>query len=280
MRHTLFLASLLMTASVAVFAQLPQPERIPRIEEMKGKTILLFTPHPDDDAFCCAGTIALLAQNGNRIHVVIYTNDDKGSYDPDMTSERLARIRKSEEEAGNATIGIPKENLLWLGHHDGMLEYVDSKSLVEQVTGIIRKYRPDVVLTVDPGAASVRWHKTDHRMAAMNTLDAIRAAEWHLYFPNQRLQQGLEPWHVPELLFFYVLDKDANVWVNIDSTLDKKIAASLCHVSQFEPGVHKYRPDWQPEDRKKAEQEVKAMIPHRDGHAVEAFRYATEFNQY
>jgi LmbE family N-acetylglucosaminyl deacetylase len=269
-----------MTASLAVFAQLPQPERIPRIEEMKGKTILLFTPHPDDDAFCCAGTIALLAKNGNRIHVVIYTNDDKGSYDPDMTSERLARIRKTEEEAGNATIGIPSQNLLWLGHHDGMLEYVDSKSLVEQVTGIIRKYRPDVVLTVDPGAASVRWHKTDHRMAAMNTLDAIRAAEWHLYFPNQLLQQGLEPWRVPEILFFYVLNQDANVWVNIDSVLDKKIEASLCHVSQFEPGVHKYRPDWQPEDRKKAEAEVQSMIQHRDGHAVEAFRYATEFNQY
>ena len=24
----------------------------PRIEDMRGKTILLFTPHPDDDAIC------------------------------------------------------------------------------------------------------------------------------------------------------------------------------------------------------------------------------------
>ena len=102
----------------------------PRIEELKGKTVLLFTPHPDDDAFCCAGTVARLAANGNRIFVVIYTNDDKGSYDLDMTSERLARIRKAEEEAGNAVVGVPKENLLWLGHHDGMLEYVDSLRLV------------------------------------------------------------------------------------------------------------------------------------------------------
>ena len=43
----------------------------------------------------------------------------------------------------------------------------------------------------------MRRHKTDHRMAAMNTIDAIRAAEWHLYFPNQRLHDGLEPWYVP-----------------------------------------------------------------------------------
>lgn len=252
----------------------------PRIEELKGKTILLFTPHPDDDAFCCAGTVARLAANGNRIFVVIYTNDDKGSYDLDMTSERLARIRKAEEEAGNAVVGVPKENLLWLGHHDGMLEYVDSLRLVEQATEIIRRYRPDLVLLPDPGSDYVRWHKTDHRMAAMNTLDAIRAAEWHLYFPNQRLQLGLEPWQVPAYLFYYVTPRDANYWVNIDPVLDKKLDAGLASVSQFEPAVHKYRPDWLPEDRAKALAELKSAQVHRDGHTVEAFRYATEFNQF
>jgi len=252
----------------------------PRIEELKGKTILLFTPHPDDDAFCCAGTVARLAANGNRIFVVIYTNDDKGSYDLDMTSERLARIRKAEEEAGNAVVGVPKENLLWLGHHDGMLEYVDSLRLVEQATEIIRRYRPDLVLLPDPGSDYVRWHKTDHRMAAMNTMDAIRAAEWHLYFPNQRLQLGLEPWQVPAYLFYYVTPRDANYWVNIDPVLDKKLDAGLASVSQFEPAVHKYRPDWLPEDRAKALAELKSAQVHRDGHTVEAFRYAIEFIQF
>ena len=252
----------------------------PRIEELKGKTVLLFTPHPDDDAFCCAGTVARLAANGNRIFVVIYTNDDKGSYDLDMTSERLTRIRKAEEEAGNAVVGVPKENLLWLGHHDGMLEYVDSLRLVEQATEIIRRYRPDLVLLPDPGSDYVRWHKTDHRMAAMNTMDAIRAAEWHLYFPNQRLQLGLEPWQVPAYLFYYVTPRDANYWVNIDPVLDKKLNAGLASVSQFEPAVHKYRPDWLPKDRAKALAELKSAQVHRDGHTVEAFRYATEFNQF
>ena len=68
-----------------------------RLETMQGKTIMLFTPHPDDDTFCCAGTLSLLAKNQNQIYIVIYTNDDKGSYDPEMTSERLARIRQAIE---------------------------------------------------------------------------------------------------------------------------------------------------------------------------------------
>src|SRR5579859_2856629 len=77
----------------------------PALEKLEGKTILLFTPHPDDDTFCCAGTLALLAKRHNNIHIFIYTNDDKGSYDPDMTSERLARIRKAEEEEACRIIG-------------------------------------------------------------------------------------------------------------------------------------------------------------------------------
>ena len=30
-----------------------------QLEKLEKKTILLFTPHPDDDTFCCAGTLVL-----------------------------------------------------------------------------------------------------------------------------------------------------------------------------------------------------------------------------
>src|SRR5207249_7022424 len=55
--------------------------------------------------------------------IVIYTNDDKGSYDPKMTSQELARIRKAEEEVSEGLLGTPKENIIWMGYDDGMLEY-------------------------------------------------------------------------------------------------------------------------------------------------------------
>ena len=262
----------------ATIANLLPAQTKPHLEDLTGKTILVFTPHPDDDTFCCAGTLALLAKN-NNVRIVIYTNDDKGSYDPEMTSERLARIRMHEEEEACRVLGIPKENITWLQFHDGMLEYANTRDLVEQVTGIIRRYRPYVVLSIDPGSEYVRWHKTDHRMAANNTMDAIRAAEWHLYFPNQRLHDGLEPWLVPEEYYFYVTPKDANYWVNIDSVLDKKLDAAVAHVSQFEPSINKYRPDWSPADLEKTKADVRNHIPKKDGHYVEAFRWGTGFNQ-
>jgi len=246
---------------------------------MQGKTIMLFTPHPDDDTFCCAGTLSLMARNQNKIYIVIYTNDDKGSYDPEMTSERLARIRQAEEEEACRVVGIPKQNIIWLQYHDGMLEYANTRDLVEQVTGLIRKYRPDVALSIDPGSEYVRWHKTDHRMAAMNTIDAIRAAEWHLYFPNQRLHDGLEPWKVPQEFFYYVTSKDANYFVNIDSVLDRKLDAAAAHVSQFSPSINHYRADWEPAQLDKMKTGLRARVVQKDGHAVETFRTARGFNQ-
>src|SRR5258708_30736534 len=110
MTRILFAASTLLTILTATISAQPQTG----LEELRGKTILLFTPHPDDDTFCCAGTLALLAANGNNVRIVIYTNDDKGSYDPDMTSEHLARIRMHEEEEACRILGIPKENITWL----------------------------------------------------------------------------------------------------------------------------------------------------------------------
>ncbi len=250
-----------------------------QLEKSNNKTILLFTPHPDDDTFCCAGTLAILARQNNRIHIILYTNDDKGSYDPEMTSQRLAQIRSAEEEQACRVIGIPKENLHWLQFHDGMLEYANPLDLVEQVTKIIRTFRPDIVMSIDPGSEYVRWHKTDHRMSANNTIDAIRAAEWHLYFPNQLLHDHLQPWRVPVEAYFYVTPQDANYWVNIDSVVDLKLQAATAHVSQFEPAIRKYRPDWDPKDLERVKSRLLGRAVKRDGHIVEAYRISGSFNQ-
>ena len=81
---------------------------------------------------------------------MLYTNDNEGSYDFKMPSQRLARIRKREEEdAALAVLGTPKENILWMGYDDGMLEYAPQPNLVGETTAVIRRIRPNVVLSVD-----------------------------------------------------------------------------------------------------------------------------------
>ena len=259
-------------ALLACFAQAQD-----RVEQWKGKTVMVFTPHPDDDVFGCGGTLSLLAKNGNKIIVVIYTNDNKGSFDLEMTSERLARIRKAEQEAAMEVIGIPKANIIWMGYDDGELEYAEPKALCGQATKLIRQYRPDVVFSVDPGEWYERWHKSDHRMGGFNTADAIRAAEFHLYYPEHLLVDGLKPYRVPLMMFYYAAD-EANYWVDISDVVDQKIKAITKHVSQFEPSINKYRSDWDPKDLAKLVEYLKGRATKKDGKVVEAFRRATGFN--
>ncbi|MFM8393795.1 MAG: PIG-L deacetylase family protein [Acidobacteriota bacterium] len=248
-----------------------------RIEAWRGRTVLVFTPHPDDDLFGAGGTLALLARNGNRIYIVIYTNDNKGSFDLEMTSERLARIRKAEEESAMGLLGIPRENIFWMGYDDGELEYAEPKILCGRATKYIRQFRPDVVFSIDPGEWYDRWHKTDHRMAAFNTADAIRAAEFHLYYPEHLLVDGLKPWRVPLMMFYYA-ESEANYWVDITSVIDLKAEAVSRHVSQFEPSITRYRPDWDPQVLKTFLDGVRSRATKRDGRYAEGFRRATSFN--
>lgn len=267
----LFLLTSLPLAVGQIATPEPEYKGEDRVENWKGKSILVVTPHPDDDTFNCAGTLAKLAKNGNKIIILIYTTDNAGSNDPKMTKEKLAAIRKSEEEESCKVIGIPKENIVWLGYDDGMLEYVDKKDLTKQVAREIRKYRPDAVFSIDPGAPYDQWHKSDHRTAAFLTVDAMRAASWRLYFPDLEAA-GFKQWSVPVAFLFY--SAQPNYSVDIDDVADLKRKASAAHVSQFGDFLEHYDEAKVPEQRAKIEKELKTspFIKREKGKIVEKFR--------
>jgi len=58
-----------------------------------------------------------------------------------------------------------------------------------------------------------------------------------------------------------------------------KLNAALAHVSQWSPSIDHYRPDWDPATLDKLKTELRRQAAKKDGHFVEAFRYATGFNQ-
>jgi LmbE family N-acetylglucosaminyl deacetylase len=239
-----------------------------RVERWEGKTILIVTPHPDDDTFTSGGTLALLAPR-NKVHVLIYTSDNAGSRDPTMTHERLAAIRKAEEEEACRILGIPVENITWLGHDDGMLEYVDRRELTKQVAREIRRLRPDAVFSVDPGAPYEQWHKSDHRTGGYITADAMRAAEWRLYFPELEAE-GLAPWDVPVVFLFY--SAQPNYTVDITAVIDSKARAAAAHSSQFGLLVDHYDKARADAQRPELERELKGRAPIENGRYVERFR--------
>ena len=228
-------------------------EQTDRIENWKDKTIMICCAHPDDD-IRSTGTLAKLVKNGNKVIVVMYTNGNKGSQDLEMTSERLAQIRKKEEEAACDLIGIPCENIHWLGYDDGELEYAEPKQLCGKVARLIRMHRPDAVFSFDPGREFEQWHKTDHRTAAFNTVDAARAAAYHLYYPEHLLYEALKPFKVSEFVFFDT--REPNCEVDVSEEIEQKLLASAAHVSQRGAANRKYAPERTAEEEDALQQRI------------------------
>lgn len=282
MNQLKFLAlSLCMFLCISIYGQdtISDPANPQDITTWHGKTIILFSPHEDDD-LAAAGTMAKLIKNGNKIFIVLYTNGNKGTHDLDMTSERLAQIRKKEDLAANKILGIPQENIFFLGYDDGMLEYVPQKEIVEKVCWFIRKYRPDAIFTMDPGSKYSIWHKTDHRASALLTVDGARAAAYHLYFPQHLTKEGLQSYTVRDW-FFYESDGiviDGNYKTDITDVAELKWQAACQHTSQVGKGNMKYTgPGMDPEDKEK----LKIMITKdSDGKVYEQFRRVQESLSY
>ncbi|MCJ7725062.1 MAG: PIG-L family deacetylase [Acidimicrobiia bacterium] len=176
--------------------------------------------HPDDIEFGAGGTLARWAAAGTRVTLLVMTDGSKGSWDPAADPAELAVRRTAEQQAAADALGAAE--VLQAGHVDGELEY--SIALRGQVCEYIRAVRPSVVLGHDP------WQRyqlhPDHRVTGMAVVDGVVAARDHLFFP----EQGLAP-HRPAALLLWFPD-EPNHWEDIAGSLDRKVAALLCHASQ------------------------------------------------
>jgi len=273
MNNKLLLALLLLVASALSLAQPPEQKPDVPVEKWTGKTIMLMGAHADDDALS-HGTLALLQAHGNQVYIVTLTTGNVGTQDPNVSRTQLAEIRRKEELAALAELGIPGEHYINLGYDDGLLEFEDRKSVVENLVRWIRKLRPDVLMAWDPGKNYQRWHKSDHRAASYLAADAARAAMWRLLFQGQITQEGLKEYMVPEYLFYNDYDLgDENTLVDISDFADKKVNAFSHYASQYGPGWKKYNPNPSEADVKQLKDYARSRIELKNGKPVEGFRY-------
>ncbi len=267
MKH-LYLSLIILSFSLTLLAQ---PE-IP-VEEWKDKTVLLIGAHPDDDSYSM-GTLALLHENGNHVHIAILTTGNVGTQDPDLSMTDLARIRKQEEQAALAAMGIPGDRYTNLGYDDGMLEYEYKKEVVARLVRLIRTIKPDVLFAFDPGKGEQRWHKADHRAASYLAADAARAAMWPLLFQGQITVEGLEAHTVEEYMLYDSAEEDKDTWVDISGYEEKKVEAMSKYVSQFSSGWSDYQgPELSAEEEKEVKDNMRKRIVYREDKPVEGFRY-------
>lgn len=126
--------------------------------------IVCIHAHPDDAEILAGGTLALLAGSGNAVTIISMTAGDCGS--ATHSAREISAIRQREAAAAAQLIGAAYQ----CAHFRDMAIFNDDGSR-RRVTELIRKTRPDIVLTASPAD-----YHCDHEATSILVRDACFAA--------------------------------------------------------------------------------------------------------
>jgi LmbE family N-acetylglucosaminyl deacetylase len=209
------------------------------------RRVLVVTAHPDDVDFGSAGTVAPFTSAGLEVTYCIATSGEAGGSDRSMTRADMAVLRQDEQRAAAAVVGV--SDVRFLGHPDGMV--VANRELRRDISRVIRQVRPERVLTQSPerNLEFIFASHPDHLATGEAALDAVYPdARNPFAHPELLDDEGLEPWTVPELWIMGSGGQGAGVAVDTTATVERKVAALMCHRSQMpDPdGVAQRVQDW------------------------------------
>lgn len=219
--HKMIAASLLL----AVYCLLSTDYRLlPTTSAQRQLRIICFGAHPDDAEIGVSGTAALWAAKGHAVKLVAVTNGDIGHWNE--AGGPLARRRKVEVERAAKILGTKVEVL---DNHDG--ELLPTLENRKTITKLIREWKADIVISHRPND-----YHPDHRYTGVLVQDAAYMVTVPNFAPD-----------VPHLtnnpVFMYFSDRfekpnpfQADVIVDVDSVMEKKLDGLLGMVSQFYEG--------------------------------------------
>lgn len=194
--------------------------------------ILVILAHPDDPEFFCGATLARWARAGHHITYQLLTCGDKGFNDStsaDMTTDALCAIRHEEQQAAAKVIGA--EAVHFMDCPDGYL--VPDINMRREIVRIIRKFKPDILMTCDPQTLFAIYgiNHPDHRAAGQVVLDAVFPAAGSPVFFPELLAEGFEP-HMPKEVWCS-LTMHPNTVLDVTETWPIKLEALLLHKTQI-----------------------------------------------
>jgi len=153
----------------------------------------------------------------------------------DAIERLVALIREAEQRNAARTLGVARVE--FLGYPDCEVE--DTRELRRDVTRQIRRWRPDLVIAMNPHRSyNLGGSHRDHRITAGVALDCVYPlARDHLAFPE--LMPDYEPHKVLEIHLMQW--ENPHLVVDISDVMDLKLKALACHASQFAdfPAVEK-----------------------------------------
>ncbi len=230
--------------------------------------LLAIFAHPDDESYGAGGVMAMAAGAGNPVWVLCATNGDQGgrpgevnvdhSLDPEIRRRELACACEALGVAEPIFLGYRDSGMEGWGAPEGSLSLAPVGEAVDRVAEVIRRLRPAVIVTFDPGGvyghpdhvacstiATAAYYRTAaepggpvalyHQALPKSAIKAMREAmeqergsQADAAPPSEddiRQQEAFERLARP--------DEEITTRVAIGPILERKVAALACHDSQM-----------------------------------------------
>ena len=179
--------------------------------------ILAFGAHPDDIELSCAGSLAMQVAKGYTCAAVDLTQGELGT-------RGTAEIRLQEAAQAAEIMGLSaRENLkipdgTFVNNHENQLKVIQ----------VIRKYRPEIVLSNAPTDRHPDHGRGAELVKVASFLAGLRKIEttW-----EGQAQEAYRPQQLLHYIQFQNLKPD--VIVDISGFMDKKLQAIQAYKSQF-----------------------------------------------
>lgn len=116
------------------------------------KHVVVVLPHPDDETFGCAGTIALYRKQGVPVTVVCGTLGQMGRNMGKpffATRESLSAVREKELRAACDVLDVTDVRLL--GLRDKTIEFENREKLADRIAAMLQEIGATLVITHYPG---------------------------------------------------------------------------------------------------------------------------------
>lgn len=195
--------------------------------------VLVIAAHPDDEVLGCGGTIARLASEGKNVHIVILAEGITSRADvAENEAAEQMKILHQQAKAVGKFLGATDVQLL--GFPDNRMDTVPLLDVVQKIEKVIEEIQPDVVYTQHGGDLNI-----DHSVTFRATLTATRPMEgcpvkcvyaYEVGSSTEWSFQKLSPVFRP------------TSYVDISSTLDKKMQAMTIYTSEVRPFPHPRSP--------------------------------------
>lgn len=167
----------------------PTPKSFPKAESAAARLPLVaFGAHPDDIEFGCGGVIASETRAGRKVHFVICSRGEAGSYG-------TPKQRTVEAQNAAGILGATMEFVQLDG--DARLEIRSTHAL--KLAAILRRLKPGIVLA----PSTVENQHPDHWRLGKLVRDATRLAR----YGGLKALRGAR--HAIEQLFYYAVTPEA-----------------------------------------------------------------------